>query len=1124
MKHGLYDNENIFRKTAILEDPAKFPPYKPNIKAGSKPWICRPPRYTPEQHEAGEIMTKKHKRAGHWEVTLSAIYASPMMMVPKPGADPPWRPTVNQKNLNRIVNPVQWPFPDIRMAFNYIKRNKSKYFGTTDAKGGFFQIEIHEDFRHIFAIMTDKETLLPKRLVQGSVDSAKYFQGCLANALGDHIPRRFLQWLDDFVNHAASIDDLIDNWIIFFKMCTEKNVKLAISKTALGCKNVKFVGHILDGDGYVFEPASYNTLLKMPVPTDGAQLQQFVSCTNWMRQSLPRYVQVIQPLRDMLKSIYDKKGNCTKYGMKRFNLEYMGWNSSHLSAFNSIKNLIVDRIKIHLPDTASTKCVFTDASETGWSGVATQVRNFNVPDEDGVVPPIQDQHHSPLGFVSGIFRGSQCRWTIQSKEAYAIHQTMTKLTHITRCSQVQLFTDNRNVSYMYNPEKYWPEEDLPKQTRQRLRGWAETLDNFDYVIHHLSGIIMEQCCFADIVSRWANPEIEEVNKTPRSNCIRAKAVSLDSFHNTGYSTSLDAFDWPTSDRILAAQEKYRHAHKHDIKHSRRDAYLSPKTSKSNRIWIPDEAIELQVALCITSHCTASGHRDLNATRQDLKEVTWKDKVKDIKTFTKSCLQCNQTKGGHTIPRPWGTVITGKRPNDVITFDFLFIGSPKAGQTHKYSYVLALKDTFSHYVKLFATEAADAITAADCLRDWCHTFGTPSQFLSDQGSHFKNEVVNELARALAVLKHNFTTPHCPWANGSVERVNLEILNILTMLLSETGQPFWQWPYFLSSVQDILNSYRSTSLDGHCARKVFMNMERTDLVKVITHLPDAIELVDMEVDTDIITKQIAATHKALTEIHANVTSAKARRRAQNAKRRAKHSVKAGFDIGCFVHWSEINKRGKDNDLSKLVIQWRGPFRIVECLNDQLYRIQHLLDAKKTFEAHATRLKYYSMGTESIDDILIDNIRLQDSMRMHPERVIGTELDDESELIMANVQWRGFSELENSLEPFRNVLIDAPTVVHEYVNSLTDKREQNILQAIIDETAAADAATLKEKAERLERRKTRKRNTSMKKKRKREKHYTNSQAKKRRKTSDNRRSTRERKPKRDTAYKYGTSSDSD
>ena len=146
------------------------------------------------------------------------------------------------------------------------------------------------------------------------------------------------------------------------------------------------------------------------------------------------------------------------------------------------------------------------------------------------------------------------------------------------------------------------------------------------------------------------------------------------------------------------------------------------------------------------------------------------------------------------------------------------------------------------------------------------------------------------------------------------------------------------------------------------------------------------------------------------------------------------------------------------------------------------------------------------------------------MHPERVIGTELDDESELIMANVQWRGFSELENSLEPFRNVLIDAPTVVHEYVNSLTDKREQNILQAIIDETAAADAATLKEKAERLERRKTRKRNTSMKKKRKREKHYTNSQAKKRRKTSDNRRSTRERKPKRDTAYKYGTSSDSD
>ena len=129
------------------------------------------------------------------------------------------------------------------------------------------------------------------------------------------------------------------------------------------------------------------------------------------------------------------------------------------------------------------------------------------------------------------------------------------------------------------------------------------------------------------------------------------------------------------------------------------------------------------------------------------------------------------------------------------------------------------------------------------------------------------------------------------------------------------------------------------------------------------------------------------------------------------------------------------------------------------------------------------------------------------------------------MANVQWRGFSELENSLEPFRNVLIDAPEVVHDYVDSLTDKREQEILQAIIDERAAADAATLKGKVERLERRITRKRNTSTKTgKRKRAKQRAKNLANKRRKVSEDRRGSRKRKPKRDDAYKYGASSDSE
>jgi len=64
--------------------------------------------------------------------------------------------------------------------------------------------------------MTDREVVKPNRLVQGNVDSANWFGGQLASKLRDHIPGKILQWLDDFINHARTLDDLVDNWTIFF--------------------------------------------------------------------------------------------------------------------------------------------------------------------------------------------------------------------------------------------------------------------------------------------------------------------------------------------------------------------------------------------------------------------------------------------------------------------------------------------------------------------------------------------------------------------------------------------------------------------------------------------------------------------------------------------------------------------------------------------------------------------------------------------------------------------------------------------------------------------------------------------------------------------------------------------
>ena len=86
---------------------------------------------------------------------------------------------------------------------------------------------------------------------------------------------------------------------------------------------------------------------------------------------------------------------------------------------------------------------------------------------------------------------------------------------------------------------------------------------------------------------------------------------------------------------------------------------------------------------------------------------------------------------------------------------------------------------------------------DALIDWYKRFGVSKTHVSDQGSHFKNEVVAEFNRMLGT-NHHFTVPYTPWSNGTVEVVNKYIIEVLKSLGSEFRLAWNQWPLLLPVV--------------------------------------------------------------------------------------------------------------------------------------------------------------------------------------------------------------------------------------------------------------------------------------------------------------------------------------
>lgn len=127
------------------------------------------------------------------------------------------------------------------------------------------------------------------------------------------------------------------------------------------------------------------------------------------------------------------------------------------------------------------------------------------------------------------------------------------------------------------------------------------------------------------------------------------------------------FVWPTIGEIVKTQQAAK---------TQLDQQLDGVCrTESGKIWIPDEASELQVRLCIVAHFGIGSHHGVDVTTQNVAEIyDWKTLKQDVRMFVRQCLRCSATEG--TVLQVPGEGLQGTMPNDLLHWDYLYIGNSK----------------------------------------------------------------------------------------------------------------------------------------------------------------------------------------------------------------------------------------------------------------------------------------------------------------------------------------------------------------------------------------------------------------------------------------------------------------
>ena len=319
---------------------------------------------------------------------------------------------------------------------------------------------------------------------------------------------------------------------------------------------------------------------------------------------------------------------------------------------------------------------------------------------------------------------------------------------------------------------------------------------------------------------------------------------------------------------------------------------------------------------------------------------WPGMSGDIGRFCLSCDICQKTiPKGRVGKVPLQSVPVVSEPFDKVAIDL--VGPIRPPSDSGKSYILTMIDYSTRYPDAVALKTIDTETVAEGLIGMFSRLGFPVEILSDQGSQFMSNVMNEVARLIRV-KQLSTTPYHPICNGLLEHFHLTLKQMLMKVCVEKPK---QWDRYLDAV---LFAYREVPQESLGFSPFEMLYGRT--VRGPMHILK--ELWSEEVETP----EVRNSYEYVFDLRNRLeeTCKLAHEQLTRAQARAKHY----YDKSARPRKLEVGDKALillPTNHNKLLMQWRGPFVVTGTVGINDYRIDLGSAREKVF--HINLLKKYT-----------------------------------------------------------------------------------------------------------------------------------------------------------------------